>query len=193
MVYADVYEEVGIWAIKLRLLTKSGYTLWASKADDDLLLTVGRNLILFKKPESIARYMTSESPTNLSDLPGYIKLSQIFNRPNFDWQNFEYDEDFNLPKIANLLTQPDWYKAGIKTCAKVLNAFNIIWDIAVSIDDVWIIDNFKAKTLVGDFLDTLTFLEERELPTLQNFNLPLITAVYNEGLTKIDQKTLIYS
>lgn len=191
MLYLDVYEEVGIWAIKVHLRNKTGYTLWATREERDEVLTVGHQFVLFKTPQIMTQFMTGEVPTNFSDLPGYVSLSQFYNKINFDSQTFEYDEDYNFNKVTNLLAEGKWEKWTIKTCAKVLNAFNLIWDIATSLKESSILDNQESTTPTGKFLDFLTFVESSEINQLQKFDHKVITETYNQSLDRIENKTIL--
>ena len=192
MVSEEIFEEIGFWPKKLYIPTMAGYSIWAHIEDGpDLLLAVDNNLLLFNTSKALSKFLVNNISCNLSNLPNYGKLKEHFKTETLSSAFLRPYVLYDFNSMKPELTQVSWSTWDKELSHRILNSFNMIFDIANTIGDDWIINSMSKQTNVCTFLDILTYLTESDLPSLDTFDKKEIVDFYDESLKRISARTLL--
>lgn len=192
MLMQDLTQHVKIWPIKMRVEHRSGYTLWASIDDNDLVLSILDNVLLFRSEKKLFGFIRAGNTCNFSDHKGYKELSSLLKEnTQVSMELMHSLAYYNFDRIGRLLSEGQWATWRLKTCSQILDSLNMLSDIGVTVDDEWIKSQIgTSSSQIGAFMDTLTFVTRQDLQILSRFDFEHISRVYSQILQRVMQKVL---
>ena len=192
MLMKHLTQHIKIWPIKMRVEHRSGYTLWTITDNNDLVLSILGNVLLFRNEKELFRFIRAGNTCNFSDYKDYKKLSNLLKEnTQVSMELMHSLVYYNFDRIGRLLSEGQWATWRLKTCSQILDSLNMLSDIGVTIDDEWIKSQIgTSSSQIGAFMDALTFVTKQDLQILSRFDFEHISRVYSQILQRIMQKVL---
>lgn len=193
MLAEKAVDKIYIWPLKVRLLGKTGYTLWTQLSDEnetDVLLAIGENILLFKTFKSMTDFVASGSASNIAATKGYRNLFELIIKGRDSQELFAPDNNYDFNRTGEILKAGHWERWTINNSAKVLNALNLLWDMAKTLDDLEIIDSMKRGTPLREFMNTLSFITRKDLADLAKLDAQYLSSIYYQNLARIERRIL---
>lgn len=161
------FERCSLWPIRIDLPIGGGYTLWGSGGgEQDLLLASPsarggtRMLLLFARWPLLGSFVASESSCNLSATAGFGALAGAWRAADPGPSRLPVKR-FSFVKVRQWMERARWdWPRG--DCATVLDALNLLWDTARTIDDRDAASALRGDAPLAHLADALTFLGEGE-------------------------------
>lgn len=150
----------------MQIAAKHGMTIWIGTENDDLLLALDGQVLLFGNEVSMREFIENDQSSNLTELIGYQAIQQLLRN---DRRLSVKPQSYFKTDKALVLLREDWSEWDAEMASDVLNVCNILWDIAVTVDEIVVIDAMSADSRFGQFLDILTFYREEHLQSLRQF------------------------
>ncbi len=181
---ADLSERIGIWLIELRWNNQGNVTLWARANEEDWLLAVGKRILVFSYVSRLLAFVSADTSSNLSNLSGYHQLRNLIDDmgDGGGWQPYA---TCDFDRVLQLLSEEVWANWSLESCNEVLNALNLLWDAAVTLGEETLIAGMKGTQPLGEFMNTLTFIEPQERPTLDGYDKDAIRSRIRDAWTRV--------
>jgi hypothetical protein len=150
---ADVFEDVRVWPIAVIIDSKSGVTAWAGTENDDLVLALGQNPLLFRNLRRLTAFIVDDRASNLAALPGYQKF-QALARSNPDLLS-QPSASFQSGHLLNTL-DIDWHHWTSAEMSDALDSLNMLWDMAVTVHDQETLSLMRGHGQIGTLMNSMT-------------------------------------
>jgi hypothetical protein len=142
-------SPIGLTVLRAQAL----YALWAGTSGDDLLLADQRGILVFRSLAALARFIGGKHRTNLSPLKGYrrARATADLRRSSVEW--------YRIDDAYDALSRRQPAEFDRRTCIKVVNALNLLWDAAQTLNDKEAEARLLGKAPLARLLDILTFYD----------------------------------
>lgn len=189
MLSPEHFDEIGIWPIQIRILDKTGLTLWADNDEEDLLLAASNNLLLFKNMASLEGFVKRGRSCNISHLSGYEQLRHTLRITRHHLQPDTF-YDFNSIKL--LFHKEDWSEWELTDCATILDSLNLLYDYSVTANDQLTLSILTGESgsEVSQLMNELTFIEQDSRHLLTRFDRQKVAELYDKILFAVAEATL---
>lgn len=186
----DGIQNLDFWLLEVRFPNLAGYTLWYSGAgsNDDLLLAIDKNIVLFKKQKNLRKFLRNDLPNNLALFDGYDSLKVFAAISDADW--VVYPHKYYFSWSYKVLFNGNWENWSLKTCSKVLDDLNLIYDCAKTVEDAWIIEQMTEENPLSVLMNELTVITLEERKILEDFDYKELSKQYLECLDRVELHTL---
>jgi hypothetical protein len=185
------YERAELWPVGLTFIESGGLTLWGSGGAPDgrdrLLVDAGR-LVLLPSPARLGEYVSRDTSSALASLPGYPVLREHVAMPHPLAPVVEHD----YRAVAAVLqgSADAWTR---EDCSDLLDALNMLSDIALALEDDDLARAFDDEPFVV-FQERVTFLEEEDLPAARrDFDTGGLFRLLGQALARIQRRILVPS
>lgn len=189
MLSPEHLNEIGVWPIQIRILDKTGLTLWTDNDEHDLLLAAANNLLLFKKISSLEQFVKRGRSCNISHLPGF---QQLQNTLRVTTGHLQPDTLYDFNSIKSLFEKEDWSEWGLTDCSYILDSLNLLYDYSVSADDQLTLSLLTGKSgsEISQLMNELTFIEQDSRHLLTRFDKQKVAELYDKILFAVAEATL---
>lgn len=191
MAFEEIWEQTSIWPIRIQLLDRAGYTLWASSEASDFVLTIDRCFLLCRTRQALRTTVLSEVQFNLSSLEGFPDFRRSLIQSRGTDSKLAVYRSFHCQRAYARLMEPDWRNWSMHTCNEVLNCLNLLDDIAKSIHDEKAIDEFSRNSSVVRLMDTLTFLDQASRTALGALDTEAVRLAFSSAARRIAANCLV--
>jgi hypothetical protein len=180
-------DEIGVWPIQIRILDKTGLTLWTDNDEHDLLLAAANNLLLFKKLSSLEQFVKRGRSCNISHLPGFQQLQNMLMTGHL-----QPDTLYDFNSIKSLFQKEDWSEWGLTDCTTILDSLNLLYDYSVTADDQLTLSLLTGESgsEISQLMNELTFIEQDSRHLLTRFDRQNVAELYDKILFAVDRATL---
>lgn len=199
MFNGEFFQYIKIWPAKIRLFNRISYTLWSSVKDDDLILGVGRNILLFGSLTSLGDFIINDIDSNINDSKAYGNLKNSITNRRDEWNHYRPDRSewrfrfnfwFDFGRTEKLLKQENWSDWSIKACSDILNCLNLLWDAAVTVEDKRILRLLGGddREDIGRLADILTTIDKDSLSLLDELKRESVRDSFAECRNRISHR-----
>jgi hypothetical protein len=186
-----VFDDLAMWPVMIRLgINVSGYSLWANKGSDEVLLAICGYIPLFISVHSLRSFVIRSSACNLSDTAAYSRLREIL-LDDTDATLLTTGPCYDVHKVMGILTSRSWEHWDLETCSLVLGTLNMFWDMARTSGEQSIVDHMRGDAEVKAFLEFLTFVGADNITELDRFNRREIADVLGRDLVSMEKRVLV--
>jgi hypothetical protein len=153
----NLFESTGIWPVTIGIGGQAGWTLWASTENDDYVLAAEKQILLFRTCHALKEFVVDNQSNNLATLPGYEAFrTACLTAPSMALEPYAR---YDLTDLIHIMDE-DWIEWNREQVSVALDALNILWDMAITVDEHDAIRLMSGDAVLGTVMNVMTMFDE---------------------------------